>query len=1216
MNTIFNILYKTIYSNIVNFLLFLKRKENLAILHFAIVITYNQAQITTIDTTEAGESLKLAYTLQAQAKHDSAFYYFEKASKLYKSHKIWNRYIKSLNGQGFTASKLGKQKVGLDLLQEAIKTASLHLENESDVTAKSYYYIGAINEKSGQYQSAIKQYQKAIEIHNNQLPIDLLEIARIHNYIGVCYLYSGQHKKALIYHQKALHTRIEYLGDNNNDVAHCYNSIGVVYDELSQYDKAEYYYQKALEIRLNLFGENHKDVAQSYYNIGGLQANSGQLNSALSYVQKALSIFKKALGECHTNVGAVNNNLGNIYLRLGNYKLSIQHQQIALEILTDQLGIDHPHLTYPYKSIGTAYTLLGRYNLALKNYQKALDIEINRFPKEHPSLRMTYTGMGDVYNFLGQYHKALDYYQKGLHIHIKHFGLENPETVNPYINIGVVYKKLGDYDTALEYYQKALKIGLRTWGEHHLDVADPYQNMSIIYHERKQFDLASDYLQKALKIRKDLLGEDHPKLAELYSNMGDVNQESEQYDQSLKHYLLALRVLRKSVNSHHPDIARLYNSLGNLYYRQHNYKQALDYYQKAIINNVPDFTEIEITANPEPKGYLNGLVLLESLQRKAEIVKQLKSISNDPCYKDLLRETYLHCDALIDQLRHAAFNESDKMLLGEISTEIYQNAIVATGAIQKKQATSDSTSLHTAFYFSEKNKAMILSEALHENSAKRFAQIPDSMLTREKRLKEEYAFIYRKLTDKLDTLKKEEYQDHLFQINKDQEALISHLEQHYPDYYKLKYDTGTVNIPQLRRAINENSALISYVLGHETLYIFTITKDSTDMQQFPLPDDFDDTLQQLLQLLNTYPDQKNAKVDYQNYTQTAHQIYNWILQKSLVQLDPQIDTLIIIPEGKLNYLSFDALLTDLSKKVNPSNDYSKLSYLTKKYKISYAVSATLWYEASNASTNNRSNSASNIFGGFAPEYKEQVVQDSIVPKLVTKLIRDGEMPLPGAKEEVQQIARIIGGDAWIGASANENMFKQNASRYQILHLAMHALLDDNEPMNSSFVLTASPHSVEDGFLYASELYAMSISADLAVLSACDSGGGSLKKGEGLMSLSRAFMYVGCPAQVMSLWKVSDLASKQIMIDFYKGLKDKKTIDMALRDAKLTYLEQIGHPNYSHPFFWSSFVSIGNMEKIDITPKQNMGWWYWIIIGIGILLYIWFTTKKHASGSKK
>jgi len=1169
MNQIFNILYKTIYSNILNFQLQLKRKKNLVFSLFAIVIFYSQAQTLTIDTTQAGESLKLAYALQTQAKHDSAFYYFEKASKLYQAHKIWEGYIKSLNGKGFSANRLGQQKVGLDILQEAIKSANLHLARESNITAKSYYYIGAIYEKSGQYQSAIEPYQKAIEVHRDRQYIDLLEIARIHNHIGVCYLYSGKYKKALNYHQKALYTRMEQLGENNKGVAHCYNSIGVVYGELSQYGKAEYYYQKALEIRINLFGDNHKDVAQSYYNIGGLHSSLGQLNSALSYVQKALSIFKKELGECHTNVGAVNNNLGNIYLRSGNYKLSVKHQKKALEIFTDQLGDAHPHLTYVYNSIGTAYKLLGQYNLALENYQKALTIEINKFGKEYPGLRITYTEMGDVYNLLGQYHKALDHYKKGLHIQIKHFGPENPEIVNPYINIGVVYKKLGNYDIALEYYQKALDIGIKTWGEHHLDVADPYQNMSIIYQERKQFDLASDYLQKALKIRKDLLGENHPKLAELYHNMGYINKESEQYDQSLEHYLLALSILQKSVDSNHPDIARLYNSLGKLYYNQHKYKQAVDYYQKAIISNVPDFKKIEITANPQPKGYLNGFVLLESLSGKAKTINQLKNPSTDQNYKDLLIEIYLRCDTLIDQLRKAAFNESDKLLLAEISTEIYQNAIAVTGALQEKQTISDSTPLHTAFYFSEKNKAMILSEVLHENAARHFAQIPDSILVQEKALKEKYAFFYKKLTDKLDTLKKEEHQDHLFQIHQDQEALISNLEQHYPYYYKLKYDTGTVTIPQLQQVINKQSALISYVMGHETLSVFTITKDAIDIQKFPLPDDFDDTFKQLLKTLNTYPDQKNASIDYQNYTQTAHQVYNWILQKSLAQLDSQINTLIIIPDGKLNYLSFDALLYDHSQEAIMSNvDYAILPYLVQKYKISYAVSATVWYEASNTFTNNRSNNVRHIFGGFAPEYKERVAQDSIVPKQVAKLIRDGEMPLPGAKEEVQQIAKMIDGDAWVGALANESMFKQNASRYRILHLAMHALLDDDEPMNSSFVFTAAPENGEDredGYLYASELYAMPISADLVVLSACNSGGGSLKKGEGLMSLSRTFMYAGCPAQVMSLWKVSDLVSKQIMIDFYNGLKNKKTINTALRDAKLKYLKWIGHPNYSHPF---------------------------------------------------
>lgn len=1198
MNTKFNFLYL----NLVNLLQIFPKKGICIFLFIITIVKQNHAQSISIDTTLAKKALGIGYKLQSQSKNDSAYYYFKKASKLYKIHKIWDKYIESLNNKGIALNKIGKQKKALEALQEAIKYGNQFLKENNFTTAESHYHSGLIYQKNGQYKLGIRHYKKAIKQYNYQHRFNILKIASINNRIGVCYLYSGNHKKAIHYHKTALYSRKKHLGENSKEVAHCYNSIGVVYKELSEYKKAKYYYQKALNIRITLFGKNHKDVAQSYYNIGALYSNMGKLNIALSYVHKALLIFKKEQGKHHTNIGAVNNNLGIIHLKLGNYKKSVQHQQIAINIFINKLGKDHPYLTYAYKSMGTAYKLLGLYDFALTNYTKALDIEIKAFGKDHSGLRITYTEIGDIYNTLGQYYKALTYYKRGLNIHIKHFGLNNPEIVNPYVNMGVVYKKLGKYDTALNYYQKTLDISKKTWGNHHLDVADAYLNISVIYQKKNQYLLAHNYLKKAIKIRINLLGKNHPKLTEVYSVMGDINKESGQYKKASHNYLQALKILQKSIDSNHPNIAKLYNSLGDLYFSQKKYKQSLDYYQKAIIQNTPNIKETKITFNLKKKKHLNGLILLESLRKKAKTIIQLNNNYNDNRYKKSIINTYFQCNTLIDKLRQAAFVEKDKILLGEIATEIYQNAIIFISDLYKREKSPYlNNPLDTLFYFSEKNKAMVLNEALHENSAKYISKIPDSILTLEQSLKTNYTSFYKKVTNKLDTLNTLQYQNHLFQISQDQEELISYLEKNYPKYHKLKHDLTTVKINDIQERLDEKSALLSYVMTKNKLFLFTVTKNTTDIQPFSLPKNFDSTLNQFIKVLTTYPNQKDTSKSYQNYTKTAHQIYTWILQKSLSKLNPKINSLIIIPDQKLNYLSFDALLYDLPEKkaTDNSNNYASLPYITHKYKISYAFSATLWHETFNRIINNN---ASSFFGGFAPNYKRLVTSDSITQKENTSL--------PGAKEEVLQIAKILNGEAWIGKSANKKAFKQNACRYRILHLAMHALVDDQEPMNSSFIFTTTD-TKEDRQLYASELYSTPISADLVVLSACNSGKGLLKKGEGLMSLSRTFMYAGCPSQIMSLWQVSDLSSKQIMITFYKELKKRKTINTALRNAKLKYINQIGHPNYSHPFFWASFIPIGNMESINLGPERKINYWYSSLIFISITVISFLIIKRRS-----
>jgi CHAT domain-containing protein len=182
--------------------------------------------------------------------------------------------------------------------------------------------------------------------------------------------------------------------------------------------------------------------------------------------------------------------------------------------------------------------------------------------------------------------------------------------------------------------------------------------------------------------------------------------------------------------------------------------------------------------------------------------------------------------------------------------------------------------------------------------------------------------------------------------------------------------------------------------------------------------------------------------------------------------------------------------------------------------------------------------------------------------------------------------------------ANENWFKKNAQNYNILHLAMHALIDDEDPLRSKLLFSQTNDSTEDGFLNAYELYNMKINADLVVLSACNTGYGKLVKGEGVMSLSRAFMYAGCPSIVMSLWKAEDKSTASIMVNFFRHIKQGEFKDEALRNSKLNFIQN-ADPLTAHPFFWANFVVVGDNSPIDTTSYA----WIWIILIVIIVIAI-------------
>jgi len=212
--------------------------------------------------------------------------------------------------------------------------------------------------------------------------------------------------------------------------------------------------------------------------------------------------------------------------------------------------------------------------------------------------------------------------------------------------------------------------------------------------------------------------------------------------------------------------------------------------------------------------------------------------------------------------------------------------------------------------------------------------------------------------------------------------------------------------------------------------------------------------------------------------------------------------------------------------------------------------------------------------------------------------RQSLSPLPYNQPEALKIQQETGGQVLLGEAATESAFKQKANQYGILHFATHARVGDEHPNYSHLVFAKGKDTLEDRYLHAYELYNMRLHVDLAVLSACETGIGKVQRGEGIMSLSRAFKYAGCPNIVTSLWKAEDQSTQEIMVDFYKKLKEGKGKAEALRQAKLDYLARADQSR-THPFFWGAFILIGDDAPVKFSNTQWM-WWIGAVVVILIV----------------
>lgn len=216
--------------------------------------------------------------------------------------------------------------------------------------------------------------------------------------------------------------------------------------------------------------------------------------------------------------------------------------------------------------------------------------------------------------------------------------------------------------------------------------------------------------------------------------------------------------------------------------------------------------------------------------------------------------------------------------------------------------------------------------------------------------------------------------------------------------------------------------------------------------------------------------------------------------------------------------------------------------------------------------------------------------------------------LPWAEKELTDVSEIVQSDLYLRSDATEDAFKQNAGRFGIIHLATHVILDDKEPLYSKFVFSKKPGSVEDGFLHLYELYTMRLHANMAVLSACRTGIGKSVKGEGMMSLARGFAYAGCPSVVMSLWAIDDKATSIVVNEFYEGLAQGRSKDVALRNAKLSLINS-RDPVLSNPYYWAGLVVIGNTDSLPVNaPGDDGGYWFFGFVAI-ILPVTYFALRK-------
>jgi CHAT domain-containing protein/Tfp pilus assembly protein PilF len=357
---------------------------------------------------------------------------------------------------------------------------------------------------------------------------------------------------------------------------------------------------------------------------------------------------------------------------------------------------------------------------------------------------------------------------------------------------------------------------------------------------------------------------------------------------------------------------------------------------------------------------------------------------------------------------------------------------------------------------------------------------------------------------------------------------------------------------------DKNTVLLEYSVGDSSTSLWVITSREHKFYRLPGRKALMDQIEPFRFAIS---DPSGTKGDFPTLAGTS--LYNELVKPAEPYLTGK-SRLVIIPDDILNYLPFEVLLTGNSRAGTDKN-YRDLPFLLKKYPVSYVQSASV---------------LNTILSGKA-ERNRQGSGDQKLFAIGDPCFADQNLPRLGySGREVEGIAALFGtgqADIYLREKATEDIIKHNTALkdYRFIHLATHGLIDEKDPDSSSLVLSGSPGSGEDGLLRTSEIFNLEINPYLVVLSACRTGLGKLVRGEGMIGLTRAFMFAGSPSVAVSLWSVSDSSTATLMTEYYKNMikKDLNKTE-ALRQAQLTLLKD---EKYAHPFYWAPFILFGDWQ---------------------------------------
>lgn len=935
--------------------------------------------------------------------------------------------------------------------------------------------------------------------------------------------------------------------ENWEGAAYTSNMIAEIYtNRLYNFDAARHHLELSMEYIGNYMGEDHPLNSDTYLTFASYSSSLGSASEEQEYLKKSMAIRNTYYGPQSIQVAEVYYRMGQMYQF--SYSFNEQAKEYydrALIINEEYLATNHPDLIKVYYALGSIY----RY---LEDFQRAriyMDHAIYKYTidslRNLRRLANSFTAKGNIFNKLYRFENAVVYYNLGITILKDIYGESNPQLLLPYMGIGVGYLRLKEYDSALLFLNKSLDIYKKNYS-----TEDPYEEYAMILTNKGEcfsygvnYDSAKNYLFKSLKLKENTFHEDKSSIAYAYNVIAEMYNNFENYDSALYYSQKALKQI-------HPESDNYMDPSSETFY-EYDLNLLIDIYTlwaKVLVN------KFELNTDDHE-------ILVEAL------------------------EIYHILDKILDNIRSSELAQESKLIASSNFHKVYNEAINCASHLYS--ITYREEYLEDILSFFEKNKYMLLLQNLELSRKSNELNIPFEYKYKEDSLEMLLASKVHS-TASNDSIGINLLDPESYAIDMALQKLRKEIESNYPNYYKFEIDSLAITLSQLKEYAKTNKCLMmEFFVNDSTINLIAIDPVLVTIYQIKRDQYLNNAINQYLNIVSNVELSDNIQEQYLSFRNSANLIYNILISPVFANHDVQFsENLIIAPDGILAQIPFEALVKEIPESDFP--DYADLEYLILTNNISYVYSFNLLLKIPQTEKDKKNNLLGFSYSGIEVSKNPEKRSDEMIE-------------LPGTKIEIEAIKSIVKGDNLFfeDEEATETQFKDKAKHYQILHLAVHGLGDFESNVNSRLVFKNQNDSLNDGNLFLYELINIDLSrSKLAILSACETGIGKEFKGEGVFSIARGFANSGCPSMIMSLWKINDQVSSDILTKFYKNLRKGQYINEALRNAKIEFLKSSEALN-SHPANWAALVPMGYMDPVY--EKSIKIFMVGIIIGLFILI---------------